>query len=400
VLVQNILTLVVPVLFYVLPFFLVALLWHLWIHYIQAKYIAKAEWIVLEVKIPKEILKTPQAMEVALGALHQTWDNDNFIKAWTEGQLRTWFSLEMMSKGGEIHFYIWTQKMFQNIIEAQFYAQYPEIEIVPAEDYVHNVPYGLPDSKWKLWGAELKLAKDDAYPIKTYIDYGLKDPPPDAASGAARTDPITATIEFLGSIAPNEQIWIQILVQATKDRKHKSGTWFGYKGWKDEGEELVKKLMKREDKKADEKTPPVVLSPGERELVERVERSLTKPGFDVGIRALYLAQEKINPARIVGTIGAFKQYNAANSNSFKPSQTVGAKYPWQDLWGQTAKKKADMFDAYRRRSYFYPPHKRTPFVLSAEELATIYHFPGSVSTTPSLAKIESKRGEPPVNLPI
>lgn len=390
----------IPLIFYSLPFLLAGLLWHLWIQYIQAKFIASNEWIVLEVRIPKEVLKTPQAMEVALGALHQTWDNDNFIKAWTLGQLRTWFSLEMISKGGEIHFYIWTQKMFQNIIEAQFYAQYPEIEIVQAEDYVHDVPYGLPDSPWKLWGVELKLAKDDAYPIKTYVDYGLDKPAADDDADRARTDPITATIEFLGSIAPNEQVWIQILVMATKDRKKKKGSWFGKEGWKEEGKALVEKIMQRDKKKGPEDFGFTVLSPGERQVVESIERSLAKPGFDVGIRALYLSADKINPARIVGTLGAFKQYNAANSNSFKPARTVGVKYPWQDLWGQTKKKKAEMFDAYRRRSYFYPPYARQPFVLSAEELATIYHFPGSVSTTPSLAKIESKRGEPPVNLPI
>ena len=59
-----------------------------------------------------------------------------------------------------------------------------------------------------------------------------------------------------------------------------------------------------------------------------------------------------------------------------------------------------MFDAYRKRSYFFPPYTRTVFQLNIEEIATMFHFPGRVSETPNLARIESKRGEAPVNLPV
>ena len=59
-----------------------------------------------------------------------------------------------------------------------------------------------------------------------------------------------------------------------------------------------------------------------------------------------------------------------------------------------------MFDAYINRSAFYKPHKRKTIVLNTEELATIYHFPGSVVQTPSLSRIESKKGEPPAGLPV
>ncbi len=38
--------------------------------------------------------------------------------------------------------------------------------------------------------------------------------------------------------------------------------------------------------------------------------------------------------------------------------------------------------------------------MTVEELATIFHFPGKVATTPTLGRIPSKRAEPPSNLPI
>ena len=39
------------------------------------------------------------------------------------------------------------------------------------------------------------------------------------------------------------------------------------------------------------------------------------------------------------------------------------------------------------------------FVLNAEELATLWHFPGQIMKVPSLERIESKEASPPPNLP-
>ena len=59
-----------------------------------------------------------------------------------------------------------------------------------------------------------------------------------------------------------------------------------------------------------------------------------------------------------------------------------------------------MLDAYKRRSYFFKPHKTPHFVLNAEELATLFHFPGQVAAAPTLTRIGSKKMEAPANLPI
>lgn len=383
-----------------LPPLLIYIAIKLWLYFIRARFINGLEWTLLEIKLPKIINKTPQAMEVVLTGLHQPRDDDNLlIGSWIKGQVRGWFSLELVSIAGDIHFYIRTQKFFRNLVESHIYAQYPEVSISEVEDYTNNVPYDVPGSDWKLWGGEMVLTKDDPYPIKTYVHYGLDKPQKEEE----KTDPITATLEFLSSIGPGEQIWIQILIMATKDRYHKSGTWFGRQGWKDEGKALIEKLMKRDKKKDDAKADINILSPGERRVVEEVERSLGKLAFDCGIRSIYLGKgDAFKPANIAGVVGAFKQYNSQDMNGFKPGPVgVGVKYPWQDPTGRVvAEKKAAMFDAYRRRMYFYPPYDRKPFVLNTEELATIYHFPGQVAQTPTLGKIDSKRAEAPVNLPI
>ena len=53
-------------------------------------------------------------------------------------------------------------------------------------------------------------------------------------------------------------------------------------------------------------------------------------------------------------------------------------------------------------TYFTHPNKNSgkAFILSTEELATIFHLPGRVVETPSFTRIESKKAEPPTNLPI
>lgn len=402
-----VLPLAISLVFYILPVILASVAWHLWLHhYLRPKFFRAQEYVLLEIKLPKEILKTPAAMELALNALQQGWDGDDLITMYLNpGQARGWFTLELVSIGGSVRFYLWTQKFHQNIVEAQFYAQYPEIEIREVDDYVHDVPYGLPGSDWKLWGVEYKLAKEDAYPIKTYIDYGLDKPATDRESEATRVDPLTPILEFLGSIAPTEQIWIQIPVMAAKDRYHKAGTFFAREGWKDRGKALVKKLTEPKKTGAEDEFGLTMLSPGERKAVEAIERSLTKPAFDCGLRAVYLSKpETNNPNRYVALLGLFKQFNSNDLNGFKTSWTTGGKYVWDKYTitggDKVAKLKAMIFDAYRSRSYFYPPYVGKPFVLSAEELATIYHFPGSVAATPNLSKIESKRAEPPGNLPV
>ena len=38
--------------------------------------------------------------------------------------------------------------------------------------------------------------------------------------------------------------------------------------------------------------------------------------------------------------------------------------------------------------------------MNGEELATLYHLPGAVATTPTLTRIPSKKSEAPANLPV
>ena len=144
------------------------------------------------------------------------------------------------------------------------------------------------------------------------------------------------------------------------------------------------------------------MSKTEQEAITAIERSLGKPAFDVGIRAIYLSKKAaFRPENITGLTMMLRQYNSGHLNSFAPMNVTDFDNPWDDPSGQKKlEKKREMLHAYIDRGWFYPPHKRVHMVLTYEELATIYHFPGRVSTTPTFKRIDSKKSEPPVNLPV
>ncbi len=367
---------------------------NLWLEYVQMEFIKKNyEFVLLEIRLPRNIEKTPMAMELVLQALHQS-GTGNWYERWWKGKVKPWFSLEIVSVEGNVKFYIRTPSRFKKLIESHIYAQYPDVDVSEVPDYVSLAPYMNEKEEWSLWGCEFTLTKPDPYPIKTYVDYGLDS---SMVKEEQKSDPITSTIEFMGSLSRGQQIWMQILVQATGNRFKTEGKWFDMHDWKDEGKKLIKDLQ---EKYAGESGTKATKRQGE--LINAIERSLSKLGFDCGIRALYIAKKEFfDPTNIAGVVGSLRQYSSQDLNGFKPAMTTGFDYPWQDYKGiREAKQKRKIYDAYVRRSYFYSPYKKKPFVLNTEELATVFHFPGGVAETPTFTRIESRRGEPPANLPI
>ena len=53
----------------ILPIFLFLVAWDLWMVYIRTKFVKGIERGIFEIKIPKEILKTPKAMEAVFNTL-------------------------------------------------------------------------------------------------------------------------------------------------------------------------------------------------------------------------------------------------------------------------------------------------------------------------------------------
>ncbi|MBX4216068.1 hypothetical protein KW797_03910 [Candidatus Parcubacteria bacterium] len=385
------------------PIALGVIAWRLWLYYINLLFLRSIKWQLLEVQLPREIRRSPLAMELVLNALHQTGGTGTWFDKYWKGQLRFYFSLEIVSIEGAVHFLIRTPDRFRNFIESYIYAQYPEAEIREVPDYVDRLEYAT-GGRWSMWGTEFVLTKPDPYPIKTYVDYGVDK----IAKEEEKIDPITSTIELMGSMQKGEQMWLQILVRAL----NKDG-----KTWKKQVDEEIKKFKEDIIKKAggdEEGFQETRLTKGERDVITAIERHSEKVTFDIGIRAIYIAEkESFRPANIPSVVNMLKQYNSNTLNGFKPARATAVDFPWQEYVGfdkfipyinlglkETEQMKIKLFNLYLKRDYFYGANRRDPFALTTEELATIYHFPGRVAQTPSFGRVDSKKAEPPSNLPM
>ncbi|MDE1974966.1 MAG: hypothetical protein KGI49_00445 [Patescibacteria group bacterium] len=382
--------------------------WEVWVRYVRIKQFLGLKYTILDLKLPKDTFKSPLAMETVLHSIHNTSDGSMYAQFW-KGETRPWYSLEVISIEGNVKFLIWTEDRRKNNLMSALYSQYPGIEITEMPtDYAADLQYD--EKTMKVHCMEFKCTKPDPYPIKTYVDYGLdKDPKEEF-----KIDPLTHMIEWLGSLRPNEQAWFQFVVRAHKDDQRDPEHFFKKTDlWKAEAEKIKNKLLLRnkETKVAghvvEGSTFALIptFSKGEQEIVAALDRSVTKLAFDVVIRALYAAPRATfdTPYGIGGLISSMKQFNTEHLNGFKPNGdkwTQQFDYPWQDYKNTRRHYLVKKFlKAYRRRSAFYPPYAAKPVVLNTEELATIYHLPGSVAATPGLARVPSKKAEAPVNLP-
>ncbi|MEI6190790.1 MAG: hypothetical protein WCP24_00295 [bacterium] len=413
----EILPLIYKILFVLSPIFIPVILTYmaviLYVRFIQLRYIAKQKPVLLEIKIPKDIQKSPMAMEIIFAALYQN-GAASYSEAYLDGKTNPWFSLELVSIEGSLHFYIWASEgKFKKIIEAQIYAQYPTVEIYevpPEKDYARQFVYNKESNM--IWGMQFGLTDKDVYPIKTYIDYNMDKDQKDEY----RIDPMTAVLEYLGSVDKNQQVWFQILIKKHEKRNLKNFSLKEKADWKKEAKKEIEAIRAEATPKRDGDYPGFPNpTKGQTEKIAAIERSINKMAFDTCMRSFYMSSKSdFNPVYISGMLGSQRQYSSQYLNGFKLKAKTDVSDNYKD-WCVLLpflnkhkeyliqKYKNNMFDAYKLRSYFFPPYQNygnNPFVLSTEELATIYHFPGNVSATPTLAKIASKKSGPPVNLPI
>ncbi len=388
-----------------MPFILVKFGLLRWVQANRAAFIAKQEHILLELRLPRDTMKTPLAMEAVFASLHHGPGESTWYKKLFKGAVRPWWSFELVSDGGKVKFYVWTRASLRRIVETAFYAQYPGMEIIEAEDYSRVVD--PTDHHWSMFGAEFThpSSKPDAYPIKTYIDYGLDRP----AKPEEQIDPLGQVLETFGSLGPGEQLWMQLVIRVSK--KEKFG---GAKDWKDIGKEEIERIrtesqMQTEyvDKATGEKKKIAGFpnpTEGQKDRIKAIERNLSKLAFDVGIRSIYSApQDKFQGGMITAQLGMFKPFNSESYNSLNPANRLSTRFsdwPWEDPGGHHKHHEEHLaVEMYRRRAFFHDPYVGLWNVMSTEELATIYHIPSGTVTTPTMERIQSSSAEAPFNLP-
>ena len=378
----------------------------------KAKAILKNDFVLLELKIPRDVFKTPAAMETVFANLNIGSGETTWYKRYFQGGTRPSWSFEIVSLGGRIHLYTWTRQGYRRLLESFLYAQYPEIEIIEAEDYSRLVDPS--EHGWSMFAAEYQLSetKSNAYPLKTYIDYKMEpgDKPEES------TDPMGQLLETLASIGPTEQFWIQIIFRTAKAEKYKGLVNKDGKpyGWKDVVKETVEEVRAQTVRKTTRVDPVTGAvsetesfpnpTKGQSESMAAIERKASKQIFDVGIRAIYLApSETFVGIMIPGLINMWKPFNNETGNTLNLLSVWTAffnDWPWEDRSGKHKHHlNHEAVQVYRRREYFYYPYIGPWMILSTEELATLFHIPSAAVTTPNLERLQSATSNAPANLP-
>ena len=345
-----------------------------WRNYQKVDRIDLTDSVLLVLEIPRTNDKSELAAEQLFASLHGILRDRKELKL--SGGQQEHLSFEIASVNGQIRFYVWVPKPLQSFVEGQIYAQYPTVQIYPAEgDYTeherdHQVVYS----------AELTTTDHEFLPIRTFQNFEV-----DPLAG------ITGTLAKLESTG--EELWIQILVRPIADDWHdfaerwaasiKTGK-MSFGGGVGGGLMWLGGLLEalwQPPEQGDSKTSQAELSERDKTRMSEVAKKATKLGYQVKIRLAYLGESQTNAKlRMQALVGTFKQFNSTNLNGFKITKATFGK---------------EFIEKYSRRSFH-----DDGFILNIEELASVYHLPHTNVETPNIVWASSKTAEPPSKLPI
>ncbi len=400
--------------------------------YVRSLHVRSFKWYLYEIKIPADILKTPKAMEQVFAALFAAYSYGfNKVQYYLDGKTERWFSFEMVGADSKVHFYVRIPVCdgdfdFRNLFQSAVYSQYPTAEINEVNDYVNDMPVVLPNKVYDIFGTNMILSRDNYYPIKTYQYF-------EESQEEKRLDPIVAIAEVMSNLKKEEKIWLQYIISP-------SGSPTG-DNWAKEGERKIGEIVGRKEKggssnssasilvdwiknliwapielpiwsgQVKKEDPAMIkfLSPDEQDVVKAISNKISKLGFKAVVRFIYIdRKDSFSPANIAAIFSSFQQFSIQNLNSLKPGKMLTV---YDSFFCRVFRKykkirvmikKRKVYDYYRQRRfgrYNMIIDENLP-ILTNEELATLYHIPTMMVEAAKLRKLETKKGEPPAELPI
>lgn len=339
--------------------------------------------VVLHIAVPRQNEKTPLAAEQMFASLHGILrDNERAID---------FLSFEFVSDKDEgINFFAVVPKYLVKFVEGQIYAQYPNASITAVDDYINKAPEGVDPATYQPYisTAEIEMAKDFVFPIKTFRDFEV--------------DPLSAITSTLADVENGERIMVQLLVRPVannwqdvskeyisavedgKDPGVKHGVGNGILGTALRFVVSVLGLFfsSGQSASAPEQKPIVKLSPGQDEELRQIAEKMAMVGFEVTVR---IVTKALSPDRadqlLQNVIASFKQFSTANLNYFVRSETK--------------RTGMEIYEDYTKRYL----SAETRDILSISELASLYHLPNISVETPNISWSRAKKAEPPMNLP-
>ena len=156
--------------------------------------------------------------------------------------------------------------------------------------------------------------------------------------------------------------------------------------------------------KSDEGEREMVMTPGEKEAVTEIENKIKKSVFRTSIRGVYVAKrENWKSSHKTLARSYFAHFSTLNLNrlSFSGKTRPKIHYIWRKR--RVFLRARRMFkNSVLRFPALFPDRRSISAILSTEEMATIFHFPMKITglIAPTMARVESKKGGPPPNLPV
>lgn len=301
------------------------------------------ESVLLEVAVSRE-------NEIKIDAMEQVFASLYSIKkgGWKQKfKVQPTISFELVARTEDIRFYVWTPKKYQDLVEKQIHGAYPNAEIKEVEEY------NIFDEKGKVAYKAFQLKKQNHFPLKTF-----KELP---------TDPLASITSGLAKMGEGEAAAIQILITPAESK------------WQKEGNSYVSEIKKQESDP--EKAKFSVSS----KSLDAVESKTSKPGFSTSIRVVVVSKtEESAKAHLSNISASFEQFSGELNG----------------LGSRKIKRKGSFVNdfLYRYQPMFHL-FKNRDSILNSEELATIFHFPNKMVTTPHIYWLYAKSAPAPAGIP-
>lgn len=411
-----------------LPFFLAIIVFEKRLATYQYLYASQNnKWVHLELKAPPNSKRTIQAMEEIFSTLHSIFLKKTDYQRYIKGYQPPYYVFLLVAHNGFLKFYIRCLGNLKDFVKTRIYAQYPEAEINEVEDPLSIFPPKLPNPLMNCFISEFETVKKEPYPIKTYRTWDRTIP-------EERIDPISFLSEGASQLKEDEWLIWQIFAMPVPGNDED----FGGK-WVEKGQKEVNKLIGKKEVKEPgpleeigefiinllkapftniefktskkEETSEVSMSkltPGEVEVVKRIQEKISKNGYWVGLRGTYIAFEpnfKEKMGRSLGLMFSFlRLFDTQNLNAFKP---VGTKItsPKEKILAESllATEKTEVRDFYLKRMLYLNFKSYSPtdnkFILNTEELATLFHLPTETVPKTTIETVPIKPKPAPPNIP-
>lgn len=270
--------------------------------------------------------------------------------------------------GEEIRFYVAVPKNSVEFVSRQIEGFWKEAQVGPADDYNIFSSGGVSE------GIYLKQKEFYVLPIRTYIEAEVDTFAP-ILSGLSKIGEVKegAAIQVLAKPAPQNIMKnvSQMLTNLKKGARFEDvlkGNRFQLKDF-EKAFSPEKQLKEKEEKVVDE------------EGIKTLEAKISKPLLEVNLRIVVSANTKYQADILLESItGGFSQFGAPRRNEIK---VIKPRNP----------KKLIYQFSFRE---FDDDHA---MILNTEELASLFHLPGSSTEIPKIDWLKSKESAPPADLP-